>query len=628
MSSSKPPGSSHSVPHKSSDKDINKSVSQSTNKSINESINKSVKNNTQKKLWISLVFDQLALEILSRGMRPDDTRPVVITEKRRVYRASPAAFERGIAIGQSMDTAHSLSSNICLFDRDPDKEVATLSHLAQWAYQFTPNVAIKSPDCLLLDITGCLSLFKGIDNLSKRILDGLHQLGYHPVMAVNQTPLAALLLARFSTSMQTTTPSPATTTSKTNYETIDDSIDEGINAGVNVGINAGNHDSGHKAGHETGHMSAAADTRKSILDSIKHIPVQHLQTDAKHVTALQQMGIGNIEKVFDLPASSLRRRFDTYFADYLLRLVGDKSDPQNFISQKANFYHDITFASDVDNLNSLVFPVKRLLEELSDFLTARQLQTNQFTWHFCHRNHGKKSFSIHLANAENEPKAFMALSQLKLDQIDDIKEVDAIALSSNQLFSTQSETTDLFSDHSFSDSAFLQHGSASVANSFLKNQPKENLLLNMLHTRLGEEHCFRLALADDHRPEKSWQPLSAFKEPSASLSKEPSASLNKESLASLSRQPSTALSKKTQPIRPAFILQTPKALKMVENSPCITNKLTLIKGPERIDYGWWDKPLNKPLTRDYYIASQPDGSLYWIFKHAALDQWYLHGIFA
>lgn len=600
MSSNKPPHSSF----RSSNEVINKPVSKNTHESI--------KDTSKKKLWISLVFDQLSLEILSRGIRPDDTRPVVITEKRRVYRISPSAFDLGIAVGQSMDTAHSLSSNICLFERDPDKEVATLSHLAQWAYQFTPNVTIKSPDCLLLDITGCLSLFKGIDNLSNLIRNGLHQLGYHPVMAVNHTPLAALLLARFSTSMQTTSPSSPTGTTR------------------------GVHNNTHKGANEA--------TRKSILDSIKHIPVQYLQTDAKHITALQQMGIGNIRKVFDLPTSSLRRRFDTYFADYLQRLIGDKPDPQNFISQKANFYHDITFLSDVDNLNSLVFPIKRLLKELSDFLTARQLQTNQFTWHFCHRNHGKKSFSIHLANAENEPKAFMTLSQLKLDQINDIKEVDAIALSSNQLFSTQSETTDLFSDHSFSDKDFSPHGSVSAGNNFLKNQPNENLLLNMLHTRLGEEHCFRLALADDHRPEKSWQPLSAFKEPSAALGREPSAFANKEPSAfankkpsavsnkklstALDKKPSTALSRKSPPIRPAFILPTPKALKMIGNSPCITNKLTLIKGPERIDYGWWDKPLNKPLTRDYYIASQPDGSLYWIFKHAALDQWYLHGIFA
>ena len=55
------------------------------------------------------------------------------------------AKEMGIQISSSMDTAYTLNSQIVSFERDEEKEFATLSHLAQWAYQFTPGVSIKAP---------------------------------------------------------------------------------------------------------------------------------------------------------------------------------------------------------------------------------------------------------------------------------------------------------------------------------------------------------------------------------------------------------------------------------------------------------------------------------------------------
>jgi hypothetical protein len=95
------------------------------------------------------------------------------------------------------------------------------------------------------------------------------------------------------------------------------------------------------------------------------------------------------------------------------------------------------------------------------------------------------------------------------------------------------------------------------------------------------------------------------------------------------------------------------------------DKLELLQGPERIDYGWWDRPaIDEIITRDYYVATRTDtptdtradkqvenGALYWIFHYggdilsddfdnsldSSLDKspdnsrhgkWYLHGIFS
>jgi protein ImuB len=357
------------------------------------------------------------------------------------------------------------------------------------------------------------------------------------------------------------------------------------------------------------------------VESISHIPVHFLETDKKIITSLHQMGIHNVKDLLCLPEGGLIRRFGASFTDYLQRLTGSKPDPQEFVTPEPNFYHDITFLSDVSNLDSLAFPIKRLLGELSEFLTSRQLHVDHFTWHMSHRNHEDKSFSILLASPENNPEVFLTLTQLKLDQIRDVKEVDNIALAVRQFFPAKVVSGSLFQGSGFQDSLFkntLLQGRGLHAGPNPASTVKENQLLNILQAKLGEGHCFGLSQSNDHRPEKAWKTVSALAGGTTN---------------STTRTPSPA--ERDRPLkqhealpRPAFLLSTPKVLTTIDNLPCLGGKLELLKGPERIDYGWWDQPLDKPLARDYYIARQKNGSLYWVFQHIAVRRWYLHGIFS
>ncbi len=249
---------------------------------------------------------------------------------------------------------------------------------------------------------------------------------------------------------------------------------------------------------------------------------------------------------------------------------------------------------DVNNLASLTFPINRLLGELAEFLTQRQFWANHLTWHLCHRAHPQRqSFSVHLAAPVNNLKMFLALTQLKLDQVQDVKEVDTIALSVHQFFPAGDTPTDLFVGRGFDQQMVVNTTS-----------DQQNQLLNMLNAKLGEDTCFGLSENNDHRPEKAWKKMRPGEK---------------------DYWPSEAANHLT---RPTFLLPAPKLLNAVDGFPCLAGKLTLLKGPERIDFGWWDQPLDKPLTRDYYIARQKQGGLLWIFKYLAAERWYLHGIFS
>ena len=147
-------------------------------------------------LWLCLHFAQLPVEIFSRvqsAATGPGSKPVVVTVRQRIQYMNPSAKETGIRPGSSMDTAYTLNSQIVSFERDEARESATLSHLAQWAYQFTPSVSIAAPHSLLLEVEGCMKLFGGLANLKSIIREGLSRLGYSANMGINTTPPAKLI---------------------------------------------------------------------------------------------------------------------------------------------------------------------------------------------------------------------------------------------------------------------------------------------------------------------------------------------------------------------------------------------------------------------------------------------------
>ncbi|MFN3238189.1 MAG: Y-family DNA polymerase [Pseudomonadales bacterium] len=492
-------------------------------------------NNPQNQaLWLCLYFPQIALDRVSRDQTATG-QALVVTEKQRVYQCNAAARDLGIAVGQSMDTAFSLSEQVATIERQPDQEIASLQHLAQWAYQFTPHVVVKSDDCLLLEISGSLKLFRGLQNLAAQVLSGLKERGYQATLATYKTPLGAMLLAR-----------------------------------------------------------SAAHTGKLEV-SIEPVAIAFLQTSEKIIAGLQQMGIVTVAQLLGLPGSGIQRRFGTYFSDYLQRLIGTKPDPQKYISPAARFYHSVTFMHDVNNLSSLAFPINRLLGELTEFLTQRQYWVSHLTWQLSHRARSeRRSISVQLAAPVNNLKMFLALTQLKLDQVDDVQEVDQIALKVTRFFPAGENSDDLFAGRGF-EQQLVTHTTTD----------QQNQLLNMLNAKLGADACFGLSEQNDHRPEKAWGKVKPGSKDYW--------------------QPQPVVSNNS---RPGFLLPTPRALQVIDNKPYLAGQLTLLKGPERIDFGWWDQPVGKPLTRDYYIARQKQGGLVWIFKYLAAERWYLHGIFS
>jgi protein ImuB len=64
-----------------------------------------------------------------------------------------------------------------------------------------------------------------------------------------------------------------------------------------------------------------------------------------------------------------------------------------------------------------------------------------------------------------------------------------------------------------------------------------------------------------------------------------------------------------------------------EPRPVARHQLRLIRGPERIETGWWDDEAPGAIDRHYYIAHLSNGARCWVFTDSDHTAWYLHGYF-
>ncbi|MFD2274578.1 hypothetical protein ACFS07_35340 [Undibacterium arcticum] len=64
-----------------------------------------------------------------------------------------------------------------------------------------------------------------------------------------------------------------------------------------------------------------------------------------------------------------------------------------------------------------------------------------------------------------------------------------------------------------------------------------------------------------------------------------------------------------------------------DHRPFYGSPLKLIRGPERIEAGWWDDGL---AVRDYFVAQGAEAACYWVYRERTQEEacWYLHGLFA
>lgn len=325
---------------------------------------------------------------------------------------------------------------------------------------------------------------------------------------------------------------------------------------------------------------AASDQFMSLpMESLGDYSIQWLDTSAENKALLQSMGITSLAQLLALPRDALAKRFGPGLVEYLKLLSGETQDLLPTWKVPDHFTAELEFIQERDNTEQLIFPLRNLLIKLEHYCRARQSATTHLQFAFSLRNHSVQHWPLVLAAPQYQCADILPLLQLKLARL----QLQAPVLGA-RLQVTEFQT--------------LPEGQQDLLVPWRSDQVSRYQLVDRLKARLGNDNVNSLSMVADHRPEYGWAAIA----PGAG-------------------QPMQHPGEQ----RPFWLLKQPQPLRTKKGMPMRQDVLQLLKGPERIETGWWD---NQPISRDYFIARQSNGQQLWIYRNRDNQQWYLHGIFS
>ncbi len=478
-------------------------------------------------LWLCLHFPHLALEVFTRGSSSPELTVVCAGRQNRplVFCCNARARKAGIGPGMSVPAAQALAPNLKLYVRDEKAEADALAGLAAWAGQFTSWVSLAAPCDVLLEVEGSIKLFGDLDRLIVRVEQALGDVGYRAGIACAPTALAACCFAR---------------------------------AGI----------------------AARIADREQLAAQLAKLPIAVLHEAPDALAPLDSLGVRTLGECMRLPRDGLARRFGVDLLNALDRAFGRLPDARERFIAPDRFESKLEMASEIEQIEPLLFAANRLLNEMSGYLRARGAGVTRFDFLLQHAHHPATHIPIGLASASREAKHLQILLRERLARHALPQPVRALMLFAHDIRELAAQNL-----------------------SWLPGAEQDRIaarhLIERLRARLGEDAVQGLSEYADHRPESAW----------------------------LYREPDTAAAPDAQaaPSRPLWLLREARKIDALHGELQPRGPLTLRAGPERIESGWWDEG---DIARDYFVASNRQGQTFWIYRERGSEDWFLHGIFS
>jgi len=284
------------------------------------------------------------------------------------------------------------------------------------------------------------------------------------------------------------------------------------------------------------------------------------------------MGFRQIQDVLRLPRKALTRRFGPAVTNYIDRLLGTCPDPRLIYQPPQTFSTRLELPAEIHTSQALLFPFRRLLEELCGVLRGSDKAVQSLYIVLRHEDHADSQLELGMQSPTQDPARLLGLLRERLERLRLPQAVREIRMEAPRLLQLAASQHSLFRD------------------SPAEQQQGIEQLAERLQARLGRDAVGGLTGVEDHRPEYSWRPRALDETAHC-----------------------TALAH-----RPSWLLPKPKR--------CDIGQYEILAGPERIESGWWD---GRDCRRDYFIVRNTCGSTLWAFhEYKPRRGWYLHGIFA
>lgn len=475
-------------------------------------------------LWLALHFPDLALQVFAPSPESEPLAVAGTGRRPTLLAVNPAARARGALPGMAPSAARALLPELRVRTRDPRREAEALRGVALWALQFTPELSLAPPQAVLLEIGGCLRLFGGLERLLRKVCDGLVELGLTAVPAAAPSATGAHMLAR---------------------------------AGLELCL----------------------EDHAALRRCLAALPLDCLAQPDATLAGLSRLGLKTLGDCLSLPRAGLARRYGPGLLDELDRALGHQPDPRPPFTPPRHFVAGVELATPVNEVESLLFGVKRLLGELCGWLDARNAGVRRLTLTLIHERPPHAPIGLSLATPQRDAAHLLALLRERLARQDLRAGVIGLELRADDTAQRMPLNFSLFGER--------EHLRADCLN-----------LVERLQARLGADAVTGLDLYPEHRPELAWRETT----------------------------PGSDMRAERFPPRPVWLLPRPRPLAEQRGVPWLDGAMTLLTDAERIESGWWD---GAPVRRDYHQARAIDGSRCWVYREAGTPaRWFLHGWFA
>ncbi|MGI9329510.1 MAG: Y-family DNA polymerase [Gammaproteobacteria bacterium] len=315
--------------------------------------------NQPARLWLCLRLPQLSLDVFAQaGAGP---RAVIDQQGRRsrVLICDAAATRQGVRPGLSANAALALLPELQLVQRNPEGEHRLLEQLAGFAMDFTPCVSLASPDALLLEIRGSLSLFGGIEPLREQLVQRFRGQGYAISVAIAPTARAAGWLAR------TDNPEPVMS-----------------------------------------HVTLAG--------CLADLSLACLPWPASWCRTLSEMGVTTLSACVRLPREGLARRLGRNLLAELDEAYGRRPEVLDWYQPPEDFSSKLELVQESADTRQLLAALDVLLEQLAVRLRSLQRKVRRVWLHCEHREHPDTRLCIGLLQATADTGRLRDLGAVQL----------------------------------------------------------------------------------------------------------------------------------------------------------------------------------------------------------------------
>lgn len=528
-------------------------------------------------LWLAVAFPDLGLAVHTRAQPPGVLpRPLALVQEGRVRAANAEAAACGVTPGLRTASAVALCPPLRFADYRPVDEARLLRQLAEACIALTPTVVLAPPQGLLLEVGGCLQLFRGQAGLLKQLRKVLRPFAVAYAVAQAPTPKAAQALV------------------------VSDLAAASLQLPLPLAL-------------------------RDCLPLLRPLPVAVLPWPAPLQAKLQALHLHALGELLALPRAALSKRLGTAATRYLAQLLGELPDPQAAITVAEDFQSTLYFMDGISHVEGMRFPMKRLLDDFCRFLRQRQWSCARFSWRFAHQDKSRQQLVIASARGEPQAARFMQLSELKLENFRISAPVEAITLVATE-FQAQADThLSLLPEPGQEDDKALElldRLRARLGAEACQQVAGGNALRPEAEQRLGDS----AGLAIDGQPALHGWPGAAgnIRSPADARAANPAGSTP---LPGIDATPAVAMAAAERtdrsPLRPCWLFPEAKAVRVLEGRLWWQGAFTLLTRPERIALPWWEDG----DTRDYYLARHDNGGHYWLYFSRDTQAWFCHGVF-